>query len=261
MTPTSPSANRTENPFRLDGRTALIVGIGPAIGQAVAEAFADAGARTIITARRADAVEKLAASIRDKGGDCVGMRGDINDPLSRSELIELAGDADILFYNAYAIDAGETPTFELTSPLDASEADWEACFRTNMLAPFMLAKALVPAMIARGGGVVINCVAAAAFTPILPAVAYGATKAGLATMTKYLARACAPKVRFNAIAPSNIEVPGRPEELRKAVTSFPLGRMGLPEEVATTAVYLASDASSFVTGQIIHVDGGRVTTA
>jgi NAD(P)-dependent dehydrogenase (short-subunit alcohol dehydrogenase family) len=250
-----------EELFRLDGKTALVVGIGPAIGQAVARAFSKAGARTIITARRADAVESLAASIRDDGGDCVGEPGDINDRASRTRLLDRASSADILFYNAYAIDSGDTPTFDLQSPLDASEADWEACFRTNLLAPFLLAKALVPSMTARGGGVVINCVAAAAFTPILPAVAYGATKAGLATMTKYLARACGPAVRFNAIAPSNIEVPGRPEKLRRAVASYPLGRMGLPEEVAATALYLASDASGFVTGQVIHVDGGRVATA
>lgn len=247
--------------FRLDGKCALVVGIGPAIGQAVARAFAGAGARTIVTARRADAVTALADSICREGGACTGWPADITDADARARLLDAAGAIDILFYNAYAIDAGVTPTFSLASPLDASEADWEACFRTNMLAPFMLAKALVPSMMQRGGGSVIHCVAAAAYTPIMPAMAYGATKAGLATMTQYLARACAPAVRFNAIAPSNIEVPGRPQRLRDAAHDFPMQRMGMPDEVADAALYLASGASSFVTGQVIHVDGGRVTTA
>ena len=247
--------------FRLDGKTALVVGIGPGIGQAVARAFAEAGARTIITARNAAAVEELTAAIRRAGGDCLGQVGDITDPDDRAGLLDAAGDADILFYNAFAIDAGKRPTFELASVLDATEDDWNACYRTNLLTPFLLAQALVPRMTARGGGVIIHCVAAAAFTPILPAIAYGSTKAGLAVMTRYLARACGPAVRINAVAPSNIEVPGRPKAMRQAASAFPLERIGLPEEVASTALYLASDASSFVTGQVIHVDGGRVTTA
>lgn len=245
--------------FRLDGRTALVVGIGPAIGQAVARAFATAGARTIVTARLSGSVDTLVGDVRDAGGTAEGNAGDITDPDARTPLLDAVGPINILFYNAYAIDAGG----DLRSRVAAgcSEANWEACFRTNLLAPFALAEALVPGMIARGCGSVIHCVAAAAFTPILPAMAYGATKAGLATMTRYLAKACGPAVRCNAITPSNIEVPDRPESLRATVTDLPMRRMGLPEEVASTAMYLASEASSFVTGQIIHVDGGRVTTA
>jgi NAD(P)-dependent dehydrogenase (short-subunit alcohol dehydrogenase family) len=116
-------------------------------------------------------------------------------------------------------------------------------------------------MTARGRGGVVYCVAAAAFTPVLPAIAYGSTKAGLATMTRYLAKARGPQVQVNAIAPSNIRVPGRPAALARAATGFPLGRIGDPDEVAAAAVFLASDASSFITGEVLHVDGGRVPTA
>lgn len=247
--------------FRLTGKNVLVVGIGPAIGQAVARAFAAAGAHVTVNARNARNVADLVETIAASGGEANGIPGDINDETARAAVLDAAGPVDILFYNAYAIDAGMVPAFDLASPLDASAADWEACFRTNLLVPFLLAKALVPGMIARGGGNVIHCVAAAAFTPILPAMAYGATKAGLATMTQYLAKACAPSVRVNAIAPSNIVAPGRPGNLVRQAAQFPMGRLGLPEEVATTALYLASDAASFVTGQVIHVDGGRVNTA
>jgi NAD(P)-dependent dehydrogenase (short-subunit alcohol dehydrogenase family) len=247
--------------LRLDGTHALIVGTGPAIGQAVARTIAGAGAAVTLVARRADAVRELAAAIERDGGTARALPADIDDAAARVELVRAAGPIDLLFYNAYAIDAGGISTWDLASPLDASEADWEACFRTNMLAPFALAKALVPGMIARGRGCVIHCLAAAAYTPILPAMAYGATKAGLAAMTTYLARTCAPAVRVNAIAPSNIEVPTRPEALRAAALNLPMQRLGLPEEVADAALFLASEAASFITGQVIHVDGGRIATA
>ncbi len=247
--------------FRLTGKTALVAGIGPAIGQAVARTFADAGAHVVVTARTAERVEALVDDIRAGSGTCDGYVGDLTDPASRAALLRAAGTVDILFYNAYAIGSGDTQIFDLASPLDTTEADWEACFRTNIMAPFALAQALVPSMTARGSGSFITCVAAAAFTPILPAIAYGVTKAGLMTMIKYLAKACGPAVRFNAISPSNIEVEGRPKALLSAVRTTPLQRMGLPEEVASTALYLASDAAAFVTGEVIHVDGGRVSTA
>jgi len=247
--------------YRLDGVRALVVGTGPAIGQAVVRALAGAGAATTLVARNAQATCDLARSIEAAGGIARALSCDVTDPAARDDLIRAAGPIDLLFYNAYAIDAGGVSTWDLASPLDASDADWEACFRTNMLAPFALARAFVPGMIARGRGSVIHCLAAAAYTPILPAMAYGATKAGLAAMTSYLAKACAPAVRVNAIAPSNIEVPGRPEALRTAAMQLPMQRLGFPEEVADAALFLASDASSFITGQVIHVDGGRIATA
>ena len=241
--------------FRLDGRTALVLGIGPAIGSAVAHGFAQAGAKVVVAARNAQAVDALVADLRAAHGDiAAGLPTDAGDAHALDRLIA--------FYNAFAIDAGHWRTFtDYDSPLDCTDEDWAACFNINVMAPFRLAKALVPAMKARGGGVIINNLAAAAFTPIMPAVAYAATKAALATMTTYLAKGCGPDVRFNAIAPSNVDAQQRSQAMRDAATAFPLGRLGTPDEVVGAVRYLASPASSYVTGQVIFVDGGRVATA
>lgn len=252
--------------FRLDGKTALVLGIGPAIGSAVAHGLAQAGANVVVAARNPAAVDALVAALCTAHGDiAMGMACDAGDPEAIGRLIEHAnarfGGIDIAFYNAFALDAGHFTTFNYTSPLDCTEADWEACFQLNVMAPFRLARALVPGMRSRGGGVIINNLAAAAFTPIMPAVAYAATKAALATMTTYLAKGCGPDIRFNAIAPSNIEAPQRSQVMRDAATQFPMARMGTPEEVVGAVLYLASPASSYVTGQVIFVDGGRVATS
>lgn len=128
-----------------------------------------------------------------------------------------------------------------------------------MVAPYRIAQLLVPRMRAKGG-VFIRCLPAAAFMPILPALAYDCTKAAIATVTRYLAKACGPEIRFNAVSPSNVEIADRPEHLRKPL-AFRLRRMGLPEEVAAAVLFLASFAASFITGQALYVDGGRVPTA
>jgi NAD(P)-dependent dehydrogenase (short-subunit alcohol dehydrogenase family) len=261
------SSSRLPSPLAssLRGKTALVFGVGPAIGASTVMALADAGAKVVANARNGAALAALISAVNHKHGEVAtaivaDASSEYGPNLAYEAAERLFGSIDIVVYNAYALDAGHNATFSYTSVFDTTEEDWDRCFQVNVLAPYRIAKALVPKMQQRGGAF-IHCLAAAAFSPILPALAYGCTKSALATMTKYLAKACGPTVRFNAISPSNIEVEGRPEKMRDAGLAFPMQRMGLPEEVAAAVVFLASASSSYITGQVLYVDGGRVPTA
>ena len=116
-------------------------------------------------------------------------------------------------------------------------------------------------MKARGKGVIINVLSASAFRVSLPVVPYGVTKAALHTLTRYLAKACGPEVRVNALCPATISVDGEVwEAFRANLATTPFGRSGLASETVGAALFLASDASSYSTGQVVFVDGGRVNT-
>ena len=245
----------------LQDKTAIVTGIGPGIGSHVANAYADAGANVVLVARGAGKVQALADAINARGGHALAFPGDVGKKEDLDALIAAAREAygavDILFHNA----AGNM-TAPRETALQATDEDWELGFTVNLLAPFRLAKALVPGMKERGEGSIINVLTTAAFTPVLPFVAYGATKAGLAMLTRYLAKECGPEVRVNAICPGTISADGEALDVWKPLLpSIPLGRIGMASEVAPAALFLASRASSYITGQVLFVDGGRVSTA
>jgi NAD(P)-dependent dehydrogenase (short-subunit alcohol dehydrogenase family) len=246
--------------FRLDGRTAVVTGVGPGIGEHVARAFADAGANLVVCARTRGRVEALATDITSGGGQGLAVCCDVGrrDDLERliAATTECFGTAHIIFHNAFA-----GPTGHSASSLDLTEDDWRAAFDANMLAPFLLAQAFVPSMRAAGHGSIINVLSTAAFSPIpgIGAMAYGATKSALETLTRYLALECGPQVRANCLCPGTIDAHGQARPVwEPLLPKIPLRRVGRAAEVVGTALYLASDASSYVTGQTIFVDGGRV---
>jgi NAD(P)-dependent dehydrogenase (short-subunit alcohol dehydrogenase family) len=248
--------------FRLDGRTAVITGIGPGIGEHVARAFAEVGANVVLFARTAARVEALAASINDDGGKALAVAGDVGRAADVDRLIAAAQDrfgiVQVVFHNAFAGPSGALGA----KSLDLTDEDWQAALGANLLAPFRMARAFVPGMREAGSGSFINVLSTAAFTPIpgIAAMAYGATKRGLETATRYLAMEAGPEIRANCICPGTISATDEPltSWTPAMLAKVPLRRIGHASEVVGAALYLASDASSFVTGQTIYVDGGRV---
>jgi NAD(P)-dependent dehydrogenase (short-subunit alcohol dehydrogenase family) len=245
--------------FRLDGRTAIVTGLGPGIGEHVALAFAAAGARVVACARTEEKVTRLAATIEASGGDALGVAADLARAEDVERLLDRATDrfgaVDVLFHNAAAGVGRQASSLELTAE------DWATSVAVNVTTPFRLAQALVPGMRAAGRGSIVNVLSTAAFTPVpgIGAMAYGATKAALEAMTRYLALECGPEVRANCICPGTIDPAGAVRPVWEPLLGkIPLRRIGWAKEVVGAALYLASDASSYVTGQTIFVDGGRV---
>jgi NAD(P)-dependent dehydrogenase (short-subunit alcohol dehydrogenase family) len=256
--------------FRLDGKTAVITGVGPGIGAHVARAYAAVGANVVANARTAQRVHDVVDDIVAGGGTAVAVPGDIGHRDEPARLVAAAqehyGGVDIVFHNAMG---GASPSATGTS-LDLTEEAWSEAVDVNLLAPFRLAQAAIPVMKAGAGGSIINVLTTAAYTPVttLPLAAYGSTKAALATLTRYLAKECGPDVRANAICPGTIAADVETADERSAqpmwaplLAGIPLGRVGFADETVGAALFLASPASSYITGQVIFVDGGRVSTS
>jgi NAD(P)-dependent dehydrogenase (short-subunit alcohol dehydrogenase family) len=244
--------------FRLDGRTALITGASRNIGAAISRAFAEAGADLVVNARGAEALEAFAASVRERSGVRVTpIAADLSLASERARLMDdvrrRVGAIDILVNNATS---GGRPG----SGLETTPQMWAGAIEVNVLAPFELCRAFVPGMRERGRGAVINVLSTAGFAVVPPMLAYGAMKSALWTMTRYLARECAPEVRVNAICPGTVQEGGQLKvpSWAKLLPLSALGRVGDPDELAGAALFLASDASSYTTGQVVFVDGGRV---
>jgi NAD(P)-dependent dehydrogenase (short-subunit alcohol dehydrogenase family) len=244
--------------MRIDGKTALVTGGTGVIGNAIATALARAGADVVIVARREGPLCEAAALLAaETGRRIVPVTGDVGDPESvRRVVAETAGAVgaiDILVNNTFST-GGEKPIVDLD--ID----DWDEPWRVNVLGPFMLSKLCARMMLDGGGGSIVNVLTTAAFLPLSPMAPYGVTKAALWTMTRYLAKECAPTVRVNAVCPGTTSADGDVTfaSWYTALPQVPLGRMGLARETAAAVLFLASDASSYTTGQNLFVDGGRV---
>jgi len=246
--------------FRLEGRTALVVGAGPGIGAHVAKAFAEAGANVVVSARSVDKLEALAREIRAAGGRALGVAGDSGKAQDMETLVDRAeqefGPIHVLFYNAFT---GSLPIDQ--DIFDGDEAQFAAAIAVNMLGPYRLAKRLAPGMKTQGYGSIINLLSCASFTPILPQLIYGSTKAGLHMMTRYLAKALGPDVRANCICPGSMSPDGAVNpKFAAMIDKNAIKRTGLADEVVGAALLLASPASSYTTGQVIFCEGGRIGT-
>ena len=243
--------------FRLDGKVAIVTGAGRGIGRAVAEALAEVGADVVCAARTVEQIEDTAARVRGFGRRALAVACDVTEraQLERlvSETVRELGGVDVVVNNA----GGWPPRgWQRTN-----ERFLEGAFRFNVTQAFLLSRMAIPHMRERGGGAIVN-VSSAISRLIDPGfIAYGTSKAALNYLTKSLAAEVAPDVRVNAIAVGAVDTSAlRPflnEELEAKMAALtPMRRIGRPEDVAIMALYLASPASSWVTGKIFEVDGG-----
>lgn len=245
----------------LSNKTAIITGASSGIGYETAKLFAREGANLIVTARRSDALNTLVDDIEKNGGQAIAVAGDIRDESLPRTLVEVAirhfGGLDIAFNNAGTNgEMGPTPNISL--------AGWNEALEVNLTAAFLGAKHQIPAMLARGGGSLIFTSTFVGYTAGMPGVAaYAASKAGLIGLTKSLAAEFGPKgIRVNALLPGGTDTPmaeawvSTPEAKTFVEGLHALKRRARPEEIARSALYLASEASSFTTGTALLVDGG-----
>lgn len=242
-------------------KVAIVTGASSGIGYATAKLFAREGAKVVVAARRQRELDALVEEITQAGGHAVALAGDVKDEAFAQALVELAkaqfGGLDVAFNNAGTIgEMGATP--------DVSLSEWENTIRTNLTSAFLGAKYQLPAMLDRSGGSLIFTSTFVGYTVGFPGTAaYAASKAGLIGLTQTLASEFGAKgIRVNALLPGGTDTPmGRifantPEALAFVQGLHALKRMALPDEIAKSALYLASDASSFTTGSALLVDGG-----
>jgi len=243
----------------LAGRVALVTGAGRGLGAAIAEALAGAGAAVACAARAAAAGQATADAIRSRGGKAVAVALDV----TRSEAVTAAvaetarvlGDVDVLVNNAGVV--LDRPTLEV------SDADWDTVLTTNLTAMFRLARAVAPAMIARGHGKIVNTASMLSFQGGINVPGYTASKSAIAGLTKALANEWASAgLNVNAVAPGYVATANTEairddaERSESILARIPAGRWAQAADIAGAVLFLSSRASDYVNGAILPVDGG-----
>jgi NAD(P)-dependent dehydrogenase (short-subunit alcohol dehydrogenase family) len=245
----------------LDGKVAIVTGASSGIGRAAALLFANEGARVVAGARRSAELERLISEIEGAGGEAVALAGDVRDEAYAAALVEVALERfdglDVAFNNAGTLGA-------MGAAHEIATSEWEDTLRVNLTSAFLAAKYQIPAMLRRGRGSIVFTGTFVGHTAGMPGMAaYAASKAGLIGLTQVLASELGSKgIRVNALLPGGTDTPmarqfaNTPEAIGFVRNLHALKRTATPEEIARSALYLASDASSFTTGSALLVDGG-----
>ena len=242
----------------LEGKTALVTGAATGIGRAIAVALAAAGAHIAVNHfGRAAEARQVVKEMAAHGANAIEIEADITRMAKVERMIAKVEDAlgpiDILVNNAGVI---------LEKPfLETTEEDWDYVIDTDLKGVFLCSRAVLPGMVERGSGVVINIASELGFLGRERYVPYSAAKAGVIGLTRAMAREFAPAIRVNAIAPGPINTPmlsidNMSAEMLERERAIPARRVGEPEEIAGTAVFLASDLASFYYGQVLSPNGG-----
>jgi 7-alpha-hydroxysteroid dehydrogenase len=244
--------------FRLDDKVVVVTGGGRGIGAAIARAYADVGANLVLAARTESQLDEVAADVRAAGGEAVTVVADVSDLDVLDGVVQAAVDAfggiDVVVNNA----GGSMPQ----AFLDTSVRAFEKAFHFNVTTAFRLTQLAVPHMLGRENASVVNISSAIGRMSDRGFAAYGTAKGALTHLTRLMAADLAPRIRANGIAvgsvaTSALQVVLDSEEIHnEMVDRTPLKRLGDPSDIAAAALWLASDAGSWVTGKVVEVDGG-----
>ncbi len=251
--------------FDLTGKVAIVTGASRGIGEAIAHALAQAGAKVVVCSRKIESVQAVAEAITAAGGTAIavachtGKRDQVQALVQRT--VAEWGRVDIAVNNA-----ATNPHF---GPIvDSDEGQWDKTYEVNVKGYFWVAQAVAPEMEKAGGGSIINVASVAGLQPATAMGIYSVSKAAVIALTKQLAQELGyAKIRVNALAPGLIKTRfssalwGNDEINSKITGSTPLGRIGTVDEVAAAALYLASDIAAFTSGTVLTMDGGSLVNA
>ncbi len=245
---------------RLDGKVAIITGGATGIGRAAAKVFAGEGAKVVVADRNVPAAMETVGLIGEEGSEGLFVETDVSKASQVQTMvdktIERFGRLDALVNNAGIL---------IRTPLlhEVTELDWDLTMATNIRGLFLCCKYALPQLMDQGGSI-INIASASGIRASIQSVPYGVSKAGVIQLTQTASRQYGPyRIRVNAIVPGLIDTPqsrgstGSTEVFEQRITEIPIGRSGLPDDVAQLILYLASDESTYITGASFVIDGGR----
>ncbi len=251
--------------MRFANKVALITGGTSGIGRTTATLFAREGAYVAITGRNEERGQAVVAEIEQEGGQAIFIRSDVRLAVECRQAVETTlqtfGRLDILFNNA--------GVFYPNTVLDCTEEEWDLTIDISLKGSFLMSKYALPSMIAQGSGVIINNSSGWGLAGGSAAAAYCAAKGGMVLLTRAMAIDHARQgIRINCVCPGDVDTPMLPDDARRRGMTWeaylaeasdrPMGRIGLPQEIAKAVLFLASDDSSFVTGAALVVDGGGI---
>ena len=248
--------------FDFTGKVAVVTGAANGIGAACVRLFAASGAAVALWDIDATAAQSLAAELASAGARARGFAGNV----ARSGEVAAALAATVAAFGRIDVLINNAGIFRAAEFLDIAEADWDAVIDVNLKGAFLVGQAVAREMVKTGGGAIVNMSSVNGVTAIASIASYNASKGGIDQLTRVMALSLADRgIRVNAVAPGTIAtelaqkaVLGSAEAAARIMSRTPLRRLGQPDEVAAVCAFLASDAASYMTGEVVYVDGGRL---